>query len=114
MQEQELNELSIPIWDKLRRAVEEGDKAQAKALIDEIQANVSKSRSDAASFVNMALAALAERSGEDAVKDVAGRWAHDTVWNIFFSRESFFCLMKIHPSFYSVVIEHCHGSFIYP
>ena len=83
MEKQELSELSLPLWDKLRRAVREGDTAKVLALIDEAQESFKRNRGNAGRFVNLALSVLARKAGEDAVEEVVRTWVHETVWPIF-------------------------------
>lgn len=83
MEKQELTELSLPLWDRLRRAVREGDTVKVLALIDETQESFKRNRANAGKFVNLALSVLAQRAGEDAIEEVVRTWARETVWPIF-------------------------------
>ncbi len=74
MDKKELKEISISIWEKVRGAIERGDKEEAKALLEEGVKNVYQLRGILMNFIDAFQTALAEKTGEEAV--------HQTMRNI--------------------------------
>ena len=80
MKKQELKEISTSIWDKLRRAIQEGDRSKATALVDKMQEESIQFRGFFMDFPNFTLTALSERCGEEAVHEVLRKIADHTIW----------------------------------
>ena len=83
MNEEELKEASISIWDKLRTAVADGDKEKAVKLIDETYSNVMHLRGILMDFIDATMSALAEKAGEEAVFEVTRHICQKTLMPVF-------------------------------
>jgi hypothetical protein len=83
MEKEELKELSVSIWDKLRDAVAEGDKSKAARLIDETYDNVMQLRSILMDFIDATMSALAAKAGEEAVYEVTRQICQQTLVPLF-------------------------------
>jgi hypothetical protein len=69
MRKEELKEISTSIWDKVRDAIDKGDKEKAKALLEEALQNVMQLRGILMDFIDELQIALAERAGEEAIHE---------------------------------------------
>jgi len=67
MRERELEELKVSIFDKIRRAVTDGDKDKALALLGELEANSHDLRGIYLTWVDLLLSYIADKLGEDAL-----------------------------------------------
>jgi hypothetical protein len=83
MKKEELAQLSVPIWDRLRAAVAAGDKDKAMKLIDETYGNVMQLRGILMDFIDATMSALAEKAGETAVYELTRQICQDTLMPVF-------------------------------
>lgn len=83
MEKQDLSELSISIWDRLRGAIAAGDKDKAMQLIDETHSNVMQLRGILMDFIDSTMSALAEKAGEEAVYEVTRQICQKTLMPVF-------------------------------
>lgn len=70
MDRQELDRLSISLWDRLRQAVKDGDQPTALSLLDKAQASSVRMKETILDLTGMALNELASRVGEEAIHDL--------------------------------------------
>jgi hypothetical protein len=70
MHEKELRELGISKWDKLRSAVERGDRDEALRLVDLLRDRTAKFSNANIEWIDVLLTTLAERLGEDVVYEM--------------------------------------------
>jgi len=83
MKKEELTQSSISIWDRLRKAVADGDKEKAIKLIDENYNNVMQLRGILMDFIDASMTALAEKAGEEAVYEVTRKICSETLMPLF-------------------------------
>jgi hypothetical protein len=83
MEKETLEALSVSIWDRLRDAVEKGNKNEAAVLIDETYNNVMQLRGILMDFIDTTLGALAEKAGEQAVYEVTRQICQKTLMPVF-------------------------------
>jgi hypothetical protein len=83
MKKEELQKLSISLWEKLRRAIEDGDKASSLNLVEEIKTNEKKMRSILMRFIDFSLTRLAETTSEDSVYKVMRDYCINCAWPLF-------------------------------
>ncbi len=83
MEKQDLRELAIPIWDRLRNAVAEGNKEKAMKLIDETISNTTHIKGILMEFIDATMSALAEKAGEEAVLEVTRNICQNTLMAVF-------------------------------
>jgi len=69
MRKDELKEISTSIWDKVRDAIDKGDKEKAKTLLEEALQNVMQLRGILMDFIDELQIALAEKAGEEAIHE---------------------------------------------
>ena len=69
MKKEELKAISTSIWDKVRDAIDKGNKEKAKALLEEGVSNVYQLRGILMDFIDELQIALAERAGEEAIHE---------------------------------------------
>ena len=83
MEKEELVQSSVSIWDRLRKAVADGDKDKAVKLIDENYNNVMHLRGILMDFIDATMTALAEKAGEEAVYEVTRNICQKTLMPVF-------------------------------
>ncbi len=83
MEKEELKELSISVWDRLRQAVARGDQNKAAELIDETCNNVMQLRGILMDFIDATLSALADKAGEEAVYEITREICQKTLMPVF-------------------------------
>jgi hypothetical protein len=83
MEKEELRQSSTSIWDRLRKAVSDGDKDKAPRLIDETYCNVMHLRGILMDFIDATMTALAEKVGEEAVYEVTRKICNETLMPLF-------------------------------
>lgn len=67
MEKRELDEMRVSIYEKLRRAIREGDKEKALGLLGEIDRNRENYRDMYLTWVDLLLTYIADNLGEEAV-----------------------------------------------
>ena len=83
MEREELKQSSISIWDRLRKAVTDGNKDEASRLIDETYQNVMQLRGILMDFIDATMTTLAEKAGEEAVYEVTRNICNKTLMPLF-------------------------------
>jgi hypothetical protein len=70
MDKKELKDLTVPIFDKLKAAIEAGDKKTALALTDEINRNKHDFDESYRVWINLMLTYIADKLGEEALVEI--------------------------------------------
>lgn len=83
MKKDELKELATSIWDKLRKAIDKGDKEKAKSFLEEAVKNVYQLRGVLMDFIDASLTALAQKAGEEAVDELMREICSRTLMPLF-------------------------------
>jgi len=83
MEKQELEELKISIYEKLRRAIKEGDKERALGLLDEIDQNRHKYRDIFLTWLDILFTLGADKLGEELVYQANRLLAERAIWPAF-------------------------------
>jgi len=74
MEKQKLEELKVSIYNKLRGAINDGDKEKALELLDEIDVNRIKYRNFFLPWIDMLLTYIADNLGEEAVYETMRKY----------------------------------------
>lgn len=70
MEKKELKELTVSVFERLRQAIKEGDKAKAVAMIKDIDKNKHDFDESYRIWIDLMLTYIADRLGEDALYEV--------------------------------------------
>jgi len=83
MRKEQLQQLSISTWGKIRRAIQDGNKESALDLVEIAKDNEKKMRSILMRFIDFSLTRLAETTSEDSVYQVMKDYCIECAWPLF-------------------------------
>jgi hypothetical protein len=83
MEKQELKDLTISVYDRLIRAIEQDDRVKAKELIDEIERNKYDFDNAYRQMLDIMLTYIADKLGEDALYEIHRLNGERSIWPRF-------------------------------
>lgn len=84
MEKQELEELKVSIYEKLRRAIREGDKEKALGLLEEVDRNRNTYRDVFLTWIDILQTYGADKLGEELVYDTNRIFGERSIWPTLF------------------------------